>query len=277
MAVATSGRALPTVCLGIPIRAEHLYSTKEITTDQHPSVRGMCEGKDHCENPLNMLCELGLTGASQSCTRLMRSLLLIHYAHSQQPTNHALHICQSCRAAGALFTFKPGTECVCHCVLDVTTLFSMISFPRVVFRLLADIRRYIGCLYKLCENVVLTDMLLSLAHISCISNYVRPKFANMLDLKQSRHPMLDFICCTEPVANNVVCNFDILLKAPTFFISPIYKLICCINSIHVYHICMWELCLTMPLVGGISRASLVSPALSFRHCSVLTSITLICS
>ncbi|KAJ8882527.1 hypothetical protein PR048_014338 [Dryococelus australis] len=34
---------------------------------------------------------------------------------------------------------------------------------------------------------------------------------------------------------------------------------------------------TMPLVGGFSRASPVSPALSFQRCSILTSITLIAS
>ncbi|KAJ8866140.1 hypothetical protein PR048_033664, partial [Dryococelus australis] len=38
---------------------------------------------------------------------------------------------------------------------------------------------------------------------------------------------------------------------------------------------MWESCRTMPLVGGFSRGSPVSPALSFRRCSILTSITLI--
>ncbi|KAJ8880252.1 hypothetical protein PR048_016718 [Dryococelus australis] len=38
---------------------------------------------------------------------------------------------------------------------------------------------------------------------------------------------------------------------------------------------MWESCRTMPFVGGYSRGSPVSPALSFRHCSMLTSITLI--
>ncbi|KAJ8893323.1 hypothetical protein PR048_005914, partial [Dryococelus australis] len=36
----------------------------------------------------------------------------------------------------------------------------------------------------------------------------------------------------------------------------------------------WESCWTMPLVGGFSRRSPVSPALSFRHRSMLTSITL---
>ncbi|KAJ8898278.1 hypothetical protein PR048_003638 [Dryococelus australis] len=38
---------------------------------------------------------------------------------------------------------------------------------------------------------------------------------------------------------------------------------------------MWESCQMMPLVSGFSRGSPVSPALSFRRCSMLTSITLI--
>ncbi|KAJ8871740.1 hypothetical protein PR048_028076 [Dryococelus australis] len=38
---------------------------------------------------------------------------------------------------------------------------------------------------------------------------------------------------------------------------------------------MWESCRTMPLVGGFSRRSPVSPTLSFRRCSILTSITII--
>ncbi|KAJ8867803.1 hypothetical protein PR048_031608 [Dryococelus australis] len=38
----------------------------------------------------------------------------------------------------------------------------------------------------------------------------------------------------------------------------------------------WLSCRTMPLVGGFSRESPVSPALSFRRSSILTSITLIC-
>ncbi|KAJ8876054.1 hypothetical protein PR048_023962 [Dryococelus australis] len=40
---------------------------------------------------------------------------------------------------------------------------------------------------------------------------------------------------------------------------------------------MWESYRTMPLVGGFSRGSPVSQALSFRRCSILTSITLIAS
>ncbi|KAJ8875303.1 hypothetical protein PR048_023198 [Dryococelus australis] len=40
---------------------------------------------------------------------------------------------------------------------------------------------------------------------------------------------------------------------------------------------MWESCRTMPLVGRFSRGSPVSPALSFRCCSILASITLACS
>ncbi|KAJ8884853.1 hypothetical protein PR048_011049 [Dryococelus australis] len=40
---------------------------------------------------------------------------------------------------------------------------------------------------------------------------------------------------------------------------------------------MWELCRTMPLVGGFSRGSPASPAPSFQHCSIFTSTTLISS
>ncbi|KAJ8867220.1 hypothetical protein PR048_031018 [Dryococelus australis] len=38
---------------------------------------------------------------------------------------------------------------------------------------------------------------------------------------------------------------------------------------------MWGSCRTMPLVGGFSRGSPVSPARSIRCCSTLASITLI--
>ncbi|KAJ8883647.1 hypothetical protein PR048_015501 [Dryococelus australis] len=38
---------------------------------------------------------------------------------------------------------------------------------------------------------------------------------------------------------------------------------------------MWESCQTMPLVSGFSRGYPVSPALSFRRCSIFTSVTLI--
>ncbi|KAJ8873343.1 hypothetical protein PR048_026977 [Dryococelus australis] len=39
--------------------------------------------------------------------------------------------------------------------------------------------------------------------------------------------------------------------------------------------CIWEPCRTMPLVGGSSRGSPISPTLSFRRCFILTSNTLI--
>ncbi|KAJ8870766.1 hypothetical protein PR048_027065 [Dryococelus australis] len=41
------------------------------------------------------------------------------------------------------------------------------------------------------------------------------------------------------------------------------------------HFRMWESCWIMPLVGGFSRRSPVFPNLSFRRCSILTSIILI--
>lgn len=42
---------------------------------------------------------------------------------------------------------------------------------RVVTELLADIREYIGCLYKLSEAVSMLDMLIGFAHACTLSNY----------------------------------------------------------------------------------------------------------
>ncbi|XP_068085433.1 mutS protein homolog 4-like [Anabrus simplex] len=78
----------------------------------------------------------------------------------------------------------------------------------VVYKLLTDLREHIGCLYKLCENISELDMLVSFAKISAISNYTRPEFGKVLELKDSRHPILDFINPTEPVPNDVFASSD---------------------------------------------------------------------
>lgn len=47
-------------------------------------------------------------------------------------------------------------------------------------------------------------MLTSLAILSATPGYVRPQFGKVMDVKNSRHPMLDFINPTEPVPNDIV-------------------------------------------------------------------------
>jgi DNA mismatch repair protein MSH4 len=86
-----------------------------------------------------------------------------------------------------------------HCML-VHLCFS------VICDLLADLRNDIGCLFKLCEVVAELDMLLSFSNLSSVSTYVRPHFGRALDIKQSRHPILDLVLQQEPVPNDVVCS-----------------------------------------------------------------------
>lgn len=78
-------------------------------------------------------------------------------------------------------------------------------YSSVICDLLADIRNDIGCLFKLCEVIAELDMLISFANLSSVSTYVRPHFGRILDVKQSRHPILDFVLQHEPVPNDVVC------------------------------------------------------------------------
>ncbi|XP_065836479.1 mutS protein homolog 4-like isoform X2 [Oscarella lobularis] len=80
--------------------------------------------------------------------------------------------------------------------------------------LLNDLRRHIGCLYKLTDCVAMLDMLVSFAHVRTLSNYVRPEFTDTLAVKRGRHPVLDKILDDSPIPNNVYvsndCNFQII-------------------------------------------------------------------
>jgi len=81
----------------------------------------------------------------------------------------------------------------------------VILYFSVICDLLADVRKDIGCLFRLCEMIAELDMLISFANLSSVSTYVRPQFGKILDIKQSRHPILDLVLQHEPVANDVVC------------------------------------------------------------------------
>lgn len=77
----------------------------------------------------------------------------------------------------------------------------------MIFRLLIQIREHVGIFYKLCEDIAQLDMLQSLARASSAVHYVRPKFADYLEIEQARHPLLDFLCPVEPTANSVVYTY----------------------------------------------------------------------
>ncbi|PSN39211.1 hypothetical protein C0J52_22282 [Blattella germanica] len=78
----------------------------------------------------------------------------------------------------------------------------------VICGLLSDIRGDIGCIFKLCEMIAELDMLTSFANLSSLNTYVRPQFGTNLDLKQSRHPILDNVLPRVPVSNDVSKEFQ---------------------------------------------------------------------
>lgn len=70
--------------------------------------------------------------------------------------------------------------------------------------MLTDIRQHIGCLFNLCEIISELDVVISFAHVSSAKHYVKPVFGNELNLKESRHPILDVTKVGETVPNDVV-------------------------------------------------------------------------
>ncbi|KAL0275351.1 UNVERIFIED_CONTAM: hypothetical protein PYX00_003220 [Menopon gallinae] len=84
-------------------------------------------------------------------------------------------------------------------VLNEVKLISNVIF----FELLNDIREHIGCLFNLCEYIAELDVITSFAHISSGQNYVRPKFGDVLNVTESRHPILDVIHDGKVVPNDI--------------------------------------------------------------------------
>lgn len=75
---------------------------------------------------------------------------------------------------------------------------------RVIYELLTDIREHVGALYKLIEVIAELDVAASLAQVSSSDNYVRPTFGSFLDIKEGRHPILESVSSSVPVANDAV-------------------------------------------------------------------------
>ncbi|CAG5866394.1 unnamed protein product, partial [Menidia menidia] len=72
----------------------------------------------------------------------------------------------------------------------------------VICQLLSTIHEHVHCLYKLSDAVSMLDMLLSLANVCTLSDYVRPEFTDTMAIKQGRHPILERIALQQPVSNN---------------------------------------------------------------------------
>ncbi|XP_073448179.1 mutS protein homolog 4 [Aquarana catesbeiana] len=84
----------------------------------------------------------------------------------------------------------------------------------IVCKLLNEIYEHIHCLYRLSDAVSMLDMLLSLASVCTLSDYVRPEFTDTMAIKQGWHPILEKISLSKPVPNDTYLsegsNFIIL-------------------------------------------------------------------
>lgn len=72
-----------------------------------------------------------------------------------------------------------------------------------------ELRKYISCIFDLCNNIADLDLIVSFAQYSMRSGYTRPKFGQYMDIKNSRHPILELINPIELVANNIVGFYTI--------------------------------------------------------------------
>lgn len=70
--------------------------------------------------------------------------------------------------------------------------------------MLKELRKYIGCIYNLCNSIADLDLIFSFAQYSMRSGLTRPKFGQCLDVKGSRHPILSLISSDVPVSNDIV-------------------------------------------------------------------------
>ncbi|KAK9744775.1 MutS domain V [Popillia japonica] len=78
----------------------------------------------------------------------------------------------------------------------------------MVYQILIKVRDHIGLMYKLCEDIAKLDMIQSLAQASSGIGYARPEFGDYLEITNSRHPLLDFLCSTEPTSNSIFATPD---------------------------------------------------------------------
>lgn len=76
----------------------------------------------------------------------------------------------------------------------------------VLDKLFEAIKGYVGCLFYFNDDVAEMDVILSLATISSISDYVRPTFGVSLDVRNGKHPVMDILGGESPTPNDIVAS-----------------------------------------------------------------------
>ncbi|VVC26209.1 P-loop containing nucleoside triphosphate hydrolase,DNA mismatch repair protein MutS, core,DNA [Cinara cedri] len=73
----------------------------------------------------------------------------------------------------------------------------------MLFAMFEELRKYMGCIFDLCNSIADLDLIVSFAQFSMRSGYTKPKFGQHMDIKNSRHPILEFINLIKPVENDI--------------------------------------------------------------------------
>ena len=75
----------------------------------------------------------------------------------------------------------------------------------IVDELIISLREKIGSIFKLSDAISNLDLICSFADVSSSPGYVRPKFGACMQIKSSRHPILDKmeLLGTELVPNDI--------------------------------------------------------------------------
>lgn len=81
-----------------------------------------------------------------------------------------------------------------------------------------ELRKYISCIFDLCNCIADLDLIISFTQFSMRSGYTKPKFGQYMDVKNSRHPILEFINPDKPVANNIVNRWHSFIFKNIFII-----------------------------------------------------------
>ena len=95
-------------------------------------------------------------------------------------------------------------------ILLIFYLFSILE------TLITVLREDVGCLFQLSEDIAEMDLVMSLARISGIPDYVKPIFGESLRVVNSKHPIIDILGSELPRPNDIVSccssnNFIILI------------------------------------------------------------------
>lgn len=82
----------------------------------------------------------------------------------------------------------------------------------MLFEMLKELRKYMSCIYDLCNSIAELDLIFSFAQYSMRSGLIRPTFGQCMNIKNSKHPILDFINSIVPVENDIVSTMLLFNK-----------------------------------------------------------------